>query len=153
MEKLIIIANLGRVRPVKFKSAGDDPMDQAHLLEIPDSMVEMRPPAIHEVVTDQAGRFSQSGPSDQKRGMSNGEEHHLEAELAKQAVQRIATKIGEIVASEGYPAWRLVIPKEIMSGLLQALPATVRQALSETVPGDLTKLPLADLEKRLFRPS
>ncbi|MEO7101441.1 MAG: host attachment protein [Luteolibacter sp.] len=152
MEKLIIVANLGRVRPIKFKPAGDDPIDQAHLVEVPGSTVEMRPQAIHEVVTDQAGRASQSGPSDRKCGMSYGEEHHLEAELETQALERIAEKIAEIVADEGHPAWRLVIPPEIAPRMIQALPPAVSQALSDVIYGDLTKLPLAELEKRFLSP-
>lgn len=150
MEKLIVIANLGRVRPLKFREAGDDPRQKGHLVEEPGSTVEMRPEAIHEVVTDQAGRFSQGGPPGRKAGMSFGEELNLEAELEKQALQRIAGKIGEIVAAEGYPAWRLVIPQTILASLLEALPEAARKALSDTVAGDLTKLPLAELEKRFL---
>ena len=45
------------------------------------------------------------------------------AELETQALERVAAKIGEIVASAGYPVWRLVVPQEIMPALLKALPA------------------------------
>jgi hypothetical protein len=150
MEKLIVIANLGRVRPVKFREAGEDPQDQAHLFEDPLSTVEMRPQLIHEMVTDQAGRFTQSGPLDRKAGMSCGEELNLETEIQKQALERIAKKIGEIVAAEGYPAWRLVIPQEIMPGIVKNLSAAAHRALAGVEPGDLTKLPLVDLEKRFL---
>lgn len=150
MEKLIVIANLGRVRPVKFREAGDNPRDRAHLFEDPGSTVEMRPQPIHEVVTDQAGRFTQSGPLGRQAGMSYGEELNLETELQKQALERIAAKIGEIVAAEGYPAWRLVIPQEIMPSLVKNLPVAAKTALADVESGDLTKLPLADLEKRFL---
>jgi hypothetical protein len=152
MQKLIIIANLGRVRPVKFKPAGDDPLQQAHLHEEPGSTVEIRPKSIHEVVTDHAGRFTQSGALDRLGGMSYGEEHHLKAELETQALERVAAKIGEIVASAGYPEWRLVIPQEILPSLLKALPAAAHRALADVVAGDLTKLPLVELEKRFLSP-
>ena len=99
MKKLIVIANLGRIRPVKFKPAGDDPQDQAHLFEDPGSTLEIRPQSIHEVVTDQAGRFRQSGPLNRQGGTSGGEEHHLKSELEHQALERVAGKIGEIVAA------------------------------------------------------
>ena len=101
METLIVIANLGRVRSVKFREAGDHPQDRAHLFEDPGSTVEMRPQPIHAVVTDQAGRFSQGGPLDRKAGMSYGEELNLETELQKHALARIAEKISEIVAIGG----------------------------------------------------
>jgi hypothetical protein len=153
MEKLIIIANLGRVRPVKFKPAGDDPLDEAHLLEEPGSTVEMRPQSIHQAVTDSAGRFPQGGPADRLTGMSYGEEHHLEDELEKQALERVAGKIGEIVACAGYPVWRLVIPQEIMPSLLKALPPAAHKTLGGVMAGDLTKLPLPELEKRFLSES
>jgi hypothetical protein len=153
MENLIVIANLGRVRPVKFKPAGDDPLEEAHLLEEPGSTVEMRPHSIHQAVTDSAGRFPQGGPADRLTGMSYGEEHHLEAELKTQALERVAAKIGEIVACAGYPKWRLVIPQEIMPALLKALSPAAHKTLGGVVAGDLTKIPLADLEKRFLHES
>ena len=151
MEKLIVIANLGRVRPVKFREAGEDPREKAHLVEIPGSIVEMRPEPISALVTDQAGRATQSGPVDRKGGMSYGEEHNLKSELDKQALERIAAKIGEIVAAEGNPAWRLVVPQTILASLVEALPAAARKSLAEKVGGDLTSLPLPELEKRFFK--
>lgn len=150
MKKLIVIANLGRVRPVKFKPAGDDPQDQAHLFEESGSTQELRPKLIHEVVTDQAGRFRQSGHLNGQGGQSSGEEHHLKAELETQALERVAESIGGIVAAAGYPAWQLVFPQEMLSSLLKALPAEASRVLAEAVPGDLTKLPLLELEKRFL---
>jgi hypothetical protein len=150
MKKLIVIANLGRIRPVKFKPAGDDPQDQAHLFEEPGSTLEIRPKSIQEVVTDQAGRFRQSGPSGRQGGMTSGEEHHLKSELEHQALERVAEHIGNIVASAGYPAWQLVFPQENLPSLLKALPTEASRVLADTVPGDLTKLPLAELEKRFL---
>ena len=147
MEKLIIIANLGRVRPVKFRDAGEDPRERAHLVEVPGAMAEMRPESISEVVTDQAGRSTQSGPVGMKSGMSYGEEHNLKTELDKQALGRIAAKIGSIVAAEGNPAWRLVVPQPILPSLVEILPPAARKSLAGTTAGDLTSLPLAELEK------
>jgi hypothetical protein len=151
MEKLIVIANLGRVRPVKFRQAGDDPRDKAHLEEMPGSVAEMRPDSISEVVTDQAGRATQSGPVDRRSGMSYGEEHNLQTELEKQALERVAGKISEIVAAEKHPAWRLVAPQTILGALTEALHAAARKCLADTLPADLTNLPLPELEKRFLK--
>lgn len=150
MEKLIIIANLGRVRPVKFRSAGEDPRQKAHLVEVPSEIVEMRPEPISAVVTDQAGRSTRSGPVGLRGGMSYGEEHNLKTELEKQALERVAKKIGEIVTAEGNPAWRLVAPPTIMPSLVKTLSASAQKSLAETVTGDLTNLPLPELEKRFL---
>lgn len=150
MEKLIVIANLGRVRPVKYRSAGDDPHEKAHLFEESGDLLDMRPEQISAVVTDQAGRFSQSGPTDRKSGMSYGEEHHLKSELERKSLERVAGKIGEIVTSEGNPAWRLVFPQTGLANLVKVLPASARKSLVETTSGDLTGIPLAELEKRFM---
>jgi hypothetical protein len=47
----------------------------------------------------------------------------------------------------------LVIPQEIMPALLKALPPAAHKALGGVVAGDLTKIPLADLEKRFLHES
>jgi hypothetical protein len=150
MEKLIMLANLGRVRALKFREPGMDPIEKAHFDEEPGSPIEMRPEMINDVVTDKSGRFPQSGPVDQLAGMSYGEEHELEAELENRALERIAAKIGDIVAAEGYPAWRLMATQEILPRLQAALPAAARQKLARVETGDLTRVPLAELEKRLL---
>ncbi len=146
----MVIANLGRVRIVKFREAGDDPQSRAHLFEEPGTKVEMRPPPIRAVVSDQAGRFTQGGPLDRKAGMSYGEELNLESELQKQALARVAAKITEIVAAEAYPRWQLVMPREIIPSLLKRLPTSAQLTLAEVITGDLTKLPLRELEHRFL---
>lgn len=150
METLVIIANLGRVRALKFREAGLDPQEQAHLSEEHGSPFEMRHDSINDVLTDQAGRFPQGAPADRLAGMSYGEEHELEAQLENRALHRVAAKIGDIVASAGFPAWRLMATQEILSHLQEALAPAAREALARTEAGDLTKVPLAELEKRLL---
>lgn len=150
MEKLILIANLGRLRILKFREAGDDPRQKPHLIEAPGSPLEMRPKFIREVVTDKAGRFSQSGSTDRLTGMSYGEEHELESQLDKQALDNIAEKIDETLAAEGYPLWRLMANQGILGSLQAALPAAARQSLAYAEAGDLTRMPVAELEKRLL---
>jgi hypothetical protein len=150
MEKVIIIANLGRVRALKFREAGLDPQEQDHLDEESGSPFEMRIDKISDVVTDQAGRFPQRGPTGGLPGMSQGEEHELEAELENRALQRVADKIDEIVAAENYPPWLLMATREVLPHLEKALPTAARASLARRDVGDLTKMPLADLEKRLL---
>ncbi len=151
MQKLLILANSGRVRFLVFKESGDDPLDKAHLLEGPGSPVEMRTASIHDTVTDHAGRFSQGGPLGRGAGMSFGDEHELEGQLEIEALKRVAAKIDEIVSVAGYPGWQLVAPSPILTALREALADLTRRAMSQSEPGDLTKLPLADLEKRFIR--
>lgn len=150
MQKLLILANSGRVRFLVFKESGDDPLDKAHLLEGPGSPVEMRPASIHQTVTDRAGRFRQGSSSGSKAGMSYGEEHELKKQLETDALKRVAAKIDEIVSVAGYPGWQLVAPPAHLPALREALPDPTRRVLTGSEAGDLTKLPVADLEKRFL---
>lgn len=150
MQKLLVLANSGRVRFLVFKESGDDPLEQAHLLEAPGSPVEMRPASVQKTVTDQAGRFRQGSGSANGAGMSHGEEHELEAHLESEALKRVAAKIDEIISVAGYPHWQLFAPSTILSELQQALPATSRRCLTRSDTGDLTKFTVAELEKRLL---
>jgi hypothetical protein len=150
MQKLLILANSGRVRYLVFKEAGDDLQEKAHLLEGPGSPVEMRPASIQETVTDQAGRFRKGGPVGSGTGASHGDENNLEVELEREAIQRIAAKIDEIVTVANPPSWQLVTPSTILRPLQDHLSEPVRRILAHSETGDLTKLPLADLEKRFL---
>ena len=148
MEKLIIIESLGRVRSLKFLKTDDNPLQPEHLVEEPDSVVEIKHEPLRAVVTDQAGRFSKSGPRGRTAGMSYGEEHNLKSDIERKTLRRVADNIAKIVAHEGHPDWRLIAPPMIMPGLLRALPASARKSLAKSETGDLTKLPLGELEKR-----
>jgi hypothetical protein len=150
MPKLTIIANLGRVRVLTNRPTSDDPRDMPHLEERPELNADLATPSISDVVTDQAGRFSQSQRPGEAGGRSQGEEHHLQAELDRKALDRVASRIAEVVASENAASWRLVAPPTITPALLEALPAAVRKSLADTVAADLVKTPLADLEKRFL---
>jgi hypothetical protein len=151
MEKLFIISDLGCVRALKINEPSDDPQVQPHLTEVPGSPAEIRTPALHQVVTDQAGRFPQSGPTDRLAGMSYGEEHHLEDELETQAIQRVAEKIQELAgAAEHCPSWMLIAPGAILPQLREMLPRAMQDSLCRTEPADLTGFPIAALERRLL---
>jgi len=146
----MIIANLGRVRPVTFKEAGDDPQEKPHFHDIPNGKVEMIPEQISEVVTDQQGKFPKSGPVGQMEAMSAGENHNLETELEKHSLQRVADTISDMVAKESFPAWTLVAPQTILPRLVETLSAKVLDCLSNKIPGDFTNAPLKELEKRFL---
>ena len=151
MDKLVILADLGRVRALKVIEAGFDPAEQTHLSEIDEVAVEFHRPSLHETVTDQAGRFAHGGPLDRRQGMSYGEEHELEAEIELQAIHRIAQRIGEIVRRAGNPAWRLVAPRQVLHQVQAALPPDVAAALARTDGADLTGHRLEDLEHRFLQ--
>ena len=97
MKKLIIAANLGRIRVLKYREAGLDPIDQEHLLEEPTESGKEHVLSVQEWVTDKAGRFSQGNAAGVEGGMSYGEEHELKDEIERNAMRRVAARIGDIV--------------------------------------------------------
>lgn len=150
MENLIILADLGRVRSLRYQPAGDDPQQKAHLHDTPEGSAELRPHSIHQVVTDHAGRFPQSGPIDRLAGMSYGEEHHLKAELENDALEAVAAEIDRRIAARPQEPWRLVAPQSILAALQRALAPATRAHLCHAESGDLTRQSLEELESRFI---
>lgn len=153
MKKLIIAANIGRIRVLKYRAAGEDPVEEDHLIEEPDKSTIEHVNTIHEEVTDQAGRFGRGGPAGLQAGMSYGEEHNLEREMERGALKKIAAGIERILAAEGDPAWILAAPQTILARLKKDLPAPALKGLISEVGADLTKCKLQEMEKRFLQPN
>jgi hypothetical protein len=150
MKKLIIAANLGHVRVLKYKEAGEDPIEQDHLIEDAEESSNRHALSIQEVVTDQSGRFARGNPVGFETGMSYGQGNHLKAELERSAMKDIAGRICDVLASENYPAWVLAAPKPILPRLQEMLSSTARNTLASTVGADLTRTPLPEMEQRFL---
>jgi hypothetical protein len=150
MKKLIIAANLGKVRVLKHRVAGEDPIEQDHLIEVPEKSSEEHVATIQEAVTDQAGRFGRGGPAGFETGMSYGEEHNLEKEMERNALRNVASRIEHVLDEKGYPPWILAAPQSILARLKETLPPAARKALTSAVGADLTQCPLQELEARFL---
>jgi hypothetical protein len=150
MKKIIIAANLGNLRVLKYREAGEDPVEQAHLVEEPGESGKEHVMSIHEAVTDQSGRFARGGPVGLATGMSHGEEHHLKAEIERGALKKMAARIECALSAEGYPAWVLAAPKPILGRLADMLSESSRKGLLSSVGADLTRCPLAEMEERFL---
>ena len=153
MKKIIIAANLGNLRVLKYREAGEDPIEQEHLIEEPAESGKEHVNSIQETVTDQSGRFTRGGPVDLKAGMSYGEEHNLKSEIERSALKRMAGRIEEVLSCEGHPAWVLAAPKSILGRLQDQFSNRVRDSLLDTVGADLTRCPLAEMEQRFLKTS
>lgn len=153
MKKLIIAANLGNLRVLKHREAGEDPIEQEHLAEEPGESGKQHVKTIQETVTDQSGRFARGNPVGQTTGMSHGEEHNLKSEIERAALKKIVSRIEAVLAAEGHPAWVLAAPKPILPRLEESLSATARKSLLSTVGADLTRTPLPEMEKRFLTAS
>lgn len=150
MKKLIIAANLGQVRVLKYREAGEDPIEQEHLFEEPKQSVKEHVQTIQEAVTSPAGRFARGAHVGFETGMSYGEEHHLKAELERAALKRIASRIDSILKKEEQPLWILAAPKSILARLREALAPASRKTLASSIGADLTRCPLDEMEKRFL---
>jgi hypothetical protein len=153
MKKIIIAANLANLRVLKYREAGEDPIEQEHLVEEPGESGKEHLKSIHETVTDQSGRFTRGDPVGRQSGMSNGEEHNLKSEIERNALKRIAARIECVLSAEGGPAWILAAPKPILAQLTELLPAAARRTLVTSVGADLTRSPLPELEERFLSAS
>ena len=151
MQELIIITDLGRLRVFTFRPRGDDPREKDHLLEQSSKTFEGVGEPLREKVEDQGGQFGRAGVAGAEGGMSSGEEHNLESELERQALQRVVDAVAEAVEAAGSPGWLLVAPQAILKRLTEALPPAARKALADTISADLTKVPVAKLEARFLK--
>lgn len=152
MNKLIIAANLGRVRVLRVREPGDDPVEQRHLVELPAEAFQGHVDAIHDAVTDQSGRFRQGVGAGVRGGMSFGEEYELKAEIERKAIKRIAGHIDRILDKEGHPHWLLAAPQPILARLLEVLSKPTIDRLGQTIGSDLTNCPLVEMEERFAKP-
>jgi hypothetical protein len=150
MKKLIIATNLGRVRVLKYRAAGEDPIEEAHLVEQSSESAKVHVSAIHETVTDQAGRFGRGTSVGRETGMSFGEELNLEREMERGALKRIAGRIETILEAEGGPPWVLAAPQTILARLKDNLPARARETMVSSVGADLTQCGLEEMERRFL---
>ena len=150
MKKLIIAANLGNLRVLRHLPAGEDPIEQEHLAEEPGESGREKVKTLQDTVTDQFGRFSRGTAHGLETGMSYGEEHNLKSELERIALKKIVARIECALCAEGNPPWVLAAPKTILPRMQRALSADARDKLLNSIGADLTRTPLAELEKRFL---
>jgi hypothetical protein len=150
MKKIIVAANLGQLRVLKYREAGEDPVEQKHLVEVPAESGKQHVKSIHETVTDQSGRFGRGTSVGLETGMSYGEEHNLKTEMERAALKHMAARIEDVLAEEGHPAWILAAPRTILARLEESLTAGARKSLTSSLGADLTRCPLAQMEERFL---
>lgn len=150
LNSLILLTNLEKLRTVEWHDAGEHPAEKQHLHEQSRQFFEENTTNISDVVTDQAGRFQRGSRAGQEEALSAGEPHNLETELERRALERLASGIEQVLSAHGHPQWILGAPQTILARLEQRLSRNARERLARTVSGDLTKEPVAKLEKRFL---
>lgn len=144
--RLLILTDLGMVRVLSFKEAGDDPRNRAHLVEL--SSDELGPPRGAET-TDGPGRFNRGSAAGNGEAMSHAETK-LDIEVEKRAIAQVAKEICGVVANLRCSSFMLAAPQEHLKRLEGGMNADCREKLSESLGADLTKASLKDLEKRFL---
>ena len=61
MARLIVIADLGRIRTLQVRGKSDDPQERSHLVNETNTSLEEHLASRGDIVTDQSGRFAQGG--------------------------------------------------------------------------------------------
>jgi len=149
MSKMIIVADLGRLRVLAEKEEFSPTGPRLHLAELSSEELDSKPQPIHDVVTDQQGRFGK-GDGGQNPGAGIAENHQLESELENRSVKALAQKIDGVIADHAPSSWTLVAPANELKHIESQLGAESKRRLGDTVGADLTKWPLAKLEERFM---
>lgn len=149
-DKFLLIADLGQLKVFRFQRAGDDPAERDHLVEVKGRGSDLAVQSVADVVTDQAGKFARGNAVGVNGAMSHGEQHHLESELERKALERLSASIAGVLKEAGHPAWILAAPQATLRRIEAALSPCCREKLVESVGADLTHESLAKLEARFL---
>lgn len=145
-DRLLILTDLGMVRVLNFRAAGDDPRDLAHLVELSEN--ELGAPRGAET-TDGPGKFNRGSAAGSGEAMSHAETK-LDIEVEKRAIAQVAREICEVVAKLECSSFMLAAPQEHLKRLEAEMDTDSRGKLEESLGADLTKASLKDLEKRFL---
>ncbi|MBB5351032.1 protein required for attachment to host cells [Haloferula luteola] len=142
MKRLLIVADLGRMKAYRISKDDDDPTTSPAFEDLKDIDLENRHSRVSDRFTYQAGRMSH-GPG----GNSVGERHREQAEVEGNQLLAIAGHI-DAVAQGADETICLAAPKTILAKLRDSLSAGVRQRIVKDLPLDLVKVPKRELLQR-----
>ena len=103
-------------------------------------------PAAREHGTDRPGRAFKRAGTNRRAGMATTDWHELgEHRVAR----RVAAALEEVVRTRRVKALVVAAPPRTLAELRHALPADVRERILAEIDKDLTKCPIAEIEKHL----
>ena len=145
-DRLVILTDLGVVRVLNFREAGDQPQDQRHLQELTEN--ELGPPR-GALTTDDPGKFNRGFAAGQGEAMSHAETK-LDIEIEKRSISQVADEICAVVNKLKCKSFIVAAPQEHLKRLEAEMTADCRAKLSESIGADLTKISLKELEGRFL---
>ena len=153
--EIVVLANLGEMKV--YEAAPRDLEAEAGLKpeNVKLDLIDARDYVathwkLHEIVTDQAGRFKggSQGRGTFSRG-SIGEKHTLEEEVEEKVVRQLAEDISAIV-TEKDTNWYLALPETIYGRVIGKISPDLQQKLVKGLEKDLVKSDKQELVK-LFK--
>lgn len=103
-------------------------------------------PATHEQGTDRPGRGFASAGTSRRSGVETTDWHELEEH---RFAQRVAASLEQLVRANGVTALAIVAPPRTLADLRRAIHQDVTRRIFAEIDKDLTKHPIADIERHL----
>jgi protein required for attachment to host cells len=134
-DKLIVVADLGRVKA--FRVSRDDMSPNSRLELVDDVELMDAHGRLLDKVTDKAGRFPGNGTG--PGGMSIGEKHGIQEETERRLLRQVVERINTLAKNEHI--WYLAAVKEINPRVVEKLDPDVRSKMAKNISADLIKIP------------
>lgn len=136
--KLVVVADLGRMRAYKFEESEHFSQPRLELIEDATTPVTQK---LSETLTDYPGQHKTQGNAiGQPMAASGGEAHNLELERRKRALKTIAARVGELLKEDNYAGCYLAADSRIQQPLLDAMDPQTRSQIQKCVSANLSKL-------------
>ena len=103
-------------------------------------------PSTHEQGSDQPGRVSKAFDSGRRSAVEPADWHHIEEH---RFAGMVATAMEKVVRERKVPALVVVAPPKTLADLRGAFHADVRSRIIAEINKDLTRHPVADIERHL----
>ncbi len=145
--RLLFLVGIGKVRVLRFQEPKNDGQTQAHLVEMTEN--ELGPPRGSKTTDNNPGRFNRGFAAGDGEAMSHAETK-LDLEVEKRAITQVAEEINDLVKELKCSNFTMAAPQEHLKRMEAALDPECKAKLADTIGSDLTKLSLADLEKRFL---
>lgn len=136
--KLLVVADLGRLRAYRFQQSPNFSNPRLELIEDTTTAVTHK---LTEELTDGASqRKTQGAAAGQALSGSDGEPHNLELERRRRALKTIAGRIGELLHAEGFDGFYLATDSRIKQPLLDEMDSRTRSRIERSVNANLSKM-------------
>jgi protein required for attachment to host cells len=130
-------------RALFLRNAGDAKFPN---LTVERVFAEPNPPT-HEQGTDRPGRGFKGAATNRRSSMEETDWHELEKH---RFAEHVATALERLVRTDGVKAVIIVAPPRTLADLRRVLHPDVKSRITAEIDKDLTKHPVADIEKHLM---